>query len=528
MNFRIKPSVSSNIVGALRTDSDLPCSGSSLPRGDRFWIVLVLLHLLVVLPLAYFLNIWTDEASTLHTTQHGLFYALQHYGDERQAPLYFLLLSVWRMANGSIFFARLFSILCSCLAIKFFTDLASRFFALNQIRFIGVLFALHPFLVWASLEIRVYSLVILLSVLLLNLFARGYVSDSGSRRKYQIAYVAAAVVSLYTNYYLGFLLAGCFSALIVLKKWKSARDYFLHMIVAGALTSPLYFVIKQQIGLNTAGFSPPRSIYEGLKTVWNHAINLVFPTELSPQPSPTLVSTARIWLLRFSIIGGFFVLIRNQFRNLGPAAWTFGTISLKIAGFLLIAYFLLGAEYLSLRHAAALFVPLGLFVFSLLSQILPRKSWIFFAAVFAFLYPYSIYQSYSNLAKRGDWARVARFIETNETAGQPVVVFQNYDALSLPYYYRGVNPILPNTRFFDWSYEADPAGEDAFKQQTEFIISQIPAGANEIWLATEDLCQQPETAAACAPLENYIGANYTIEINQDFYLERVRLLRKKQ
>jgi len=33
---------------------------------------------------------------------------------------------------------------------------------------------------------------------------------------------------------------------------------------------------------------------------------------------------------------------------------------------------------------------------------------------------------------------------------------------------------------------------------------------------------------ACVPLQNYIAANYTSEIEMDFYLEKVYLLRKKQ
>ena len=74
--------------------------------------LLIVLHLAVVLPLAYSLNIWADEGSTLYTTQHGVFAAFQHAAaDERQAPFYFWVLSIWRTLNSSIFFARLFSII---------------------------------------------------------------------------------------------------------------------------------------------------------------------------------------------------------------------------------------------------------------------------------------------------------------------------------------------------------------------------------------------------------------------------------
>ena len=73
----------------------------------------------------------------------------------------------------------------------------------------------------------------------------------------------------------------------------------------------------------------------------------------------------------------------------------------------------------------------------------------------------------------------------------------------------------------DWS------SENALKEQTEFVISEIPRDAAEIWLATEDACQDEETKAACRTLENFVEANYTVEQTKDFYKERVRLLRKK-
>ena len=70
--------------------------------------------------MAWHLNIWSDEASTLYTTQNGIFEAFSNAGDEKQAPLYFVLLGAWRLIDDSHFFARLFSVLCSVLSIAAF------------------------------------------------------------------------------------------------------------------------------------------------------------------------------------------------------------------------------------------------------------------------------------------------------------------------------------------------------------------------------------------------------------------------
>jgi len=48
-----------------------------------------------------------------------------------------------------------------------------------------------------------------------------------------------------------------------------------------------------------------------------------------------------------------------------------------------------------------------------------------------------------------------------------------------------------------------------------------------IWLLTGEVCHNKENFAVCRPLENFLEANYTVIETKDFYLERVRLLRKK-
>ena len=87
------------------------------------------------------------------------------------------------MLGDSIFFARLFSILSSVLAIFFFHRLARKFFGEFAANFTAILFAIHPYLIWASVEIRVYSTVILFSVLLLKFFAEGFLDDEDVSRK---------------------------------------------------------------------------------------------------------------------------------------------------------------------------------------------------------------------------------------------------------------------------------------------------------------------------------------------------------
>ena len=120
---------------------------------------------------------------------------------------------------------------------------------------------------------------------------------------------------------------------------------------------------------------------------------------------------------------------------------------------------------------------------------------------------------------------MAEYIQQNEKPNQPIVVFTVFDALNLPYHYRGVNKILPDERFFNWGIEGAYGAADSIKSENNYAISKFPSEAEEIWLATGERCQ---TTKACEPLENFVAANYTIVEEKDFYKEKVRLLRKKQ
>lgn len=500
-------------------------------NSNKYLLVLILLHLAIALPLAFFLNIWADEASTLYSTQNGFFHAFGNaWIDEKQAPLYFWSLSLWRNLNDSIFFARIFSTVCSCLAIKVFYNLARRLFDENAALFVTAFFALHPLLFWASAEIRVYSLVILFSCLLLKSFADAFLNSAlaQNQKTSKIIYVVISIIALYTNYYLGFLLVGNFAALLILRKWREAKNYFLLMIIVGAAILPMAWIIKQQLEINTGGMIFKVSFIEAAQILWNHLLTFVLPTELFPGIETSIVSIVRNWLVRLSILAAIFFLVKNKFRAIDEKVLTFGAISATVIVFLIAAYFILGNEYISLRHAALLFPPVILLVYSFLLNALPRKSWIIFAVLLAFLFPFSIYKLYPTRAKRGDWARVGAFIEQREKPNQPIIIYKVYDALNLPYHYAGVNKIYPDKGFFEWNAEDSAISENRFKRQIDFIISQIPPEAEEIWLLTAEDCQNPNLQIVCLPLENFVEANYTIELEKDFYLERVRLLKKKQ
>lgn len=498
--------------------------------------LLMLVHLSIAIPFAYHLNIWVDEASTLYATQNGLAVAIQTAAaEQKQAPLYFWVMSVWRMADGSIFFARLFSIVCSLGAIAVFANITRSFFRPRQALILTAFFALHPYLIWASAEIRVYSAVVLLTVVIIRLFLNAF-PISGPEETGRTAgwakgwLLLAVIVALYTNFYLGFVIGGLFGALLASKRWRNARDFALLMIVAGAAFIPMALMVKAVFLAKTSGFQEEHSLIVPFKEIWYHTLTFVLPAEIFPAEPASAFAYWRTWLVRiaFAVIAVAAILRRRQIT---PETLTLGSITAIIVAFLVIAYFLIGHEYLAIRHLAPLFAPMILFIALLIRDVfqgLLRGRTMLPSLVLGLIvmssFVYANFNIYPAFTKRGDWARVGEFIRSNERPGQPIIVFITFESLALRYHYTGVNQILPAERFFAYGPEGKYGSADSLKNEIDYVISTIPPEAERIWLAVGEKCIATE---ACTPLQKHIDANYTIELEKDFYLERVYLLKKK-
>jgi hypothetical protein len=485
-------------------------------------------HIAIAIPLAWYLSIWSDEGSSLYTTQQGFLSAFREAAVfERQAPLYFWFLSLWREINGSIFFARIPSIVASAAAIWTFGRFYLRHFSQRSALLATAFIALHPILFWASAEIRVYAFVILISTALINLFLSGFIDDADNVRRSRLLFTGTAIVALYTNYYLGFLLAGFFVALLVIGRWRGALAYVLLMCLAGIAFLPMLSTLSHQFNVNAASFADERSFAVGKGQIWGHVLDLILPADLAAG-DPTFVAVIRLWLLRAGVVAAG-VAAMFWWRSVSRLTVSLGAVVGTILAFLMIAYFALGPEFVLLRHATVLFVPLVLFLASFLNDIAPtthRKSSMAVAGgalLVCGFFSYAFITHYPNLAKPGDWARVGTFIEQNESPNQPIVIFHTYDAMTLPYEYNGVNEILPKDHFLDFDLET--ATPDIILRRTSFTISQIPPSAREIWLLTNYECGSEGT---CDRLESYVADNYDTVIDKQLYMQRVRLLSRRQ
>jgi hypothetical protein len=484
---------------------------------------LILLNLAITIPLAYKLNIWGDEAYTLHTTGGPLSYAFEqaiHF--ELQAPLYYLLLSLWRKLSGAIFWARLFSVACIIATIKLGASLSRRFFKEIHAGWLTALLAFHPFLIWAAVDIRAYALVILLSAFLLLLFFDGFLSDESGAGRARLLYTIVSVLALYTHYYLGFLLLAAAAALLVLRRWRALRAYLLAMAAVFLCFAPMIPIVLEQMRVNTREVAKPASLTESVKVISWRAQEYVLPAEAEP------LQFARRWILRLGLAGALALLLTRRRKSITAGHVAVWTIFAVLCFLYTVALFLTEEGLMQARHTAGLFLVTLLFIFSVITALGSRRILTAWALLCALFYGLFLYTFYRPLAKPGDWLRVASFISASEKEHQPILVFRADGALPLRFYYTGANMVvaLPAEQRFVRFDQRDEVLHD--EEEIRRALRERAGGdGEELWLVTDETCRYFEIDFHCEVLEDFVGRNYETVSEQKFYGSRVRLLRRR-
>jgi hypothetical protein len=263
----------------------------------------LLVQLLVTVPLALATDVWVDEMYTWHTTSQGLGFAFDSaVGFERQAPGYFVLLWAWRQLADSLLWCRMLSVACAAVATLAVVAVVRR--ASSRVAAIGagLLMAVSPQLIAAALEVRVYAMAMMWAALLVAVFARDFLPGRPDFRR-AAGFVGLATVSLYTFYYLGFVLAALAAALALLARWASLRTYLACMCAVGLLCIPLFLWLPDQVA-HPAGVEPPAgSVVHETAEVLRFAEPVVLPPLLllSDLDDGALRSTGR-WGLRVLVL----------------------------------------------------------------------------------------------------------------------------------------------------------------------------------------------------------------------------------
>jgi hypothetical protein len=480
--------------------------------------MLVVLFAMVALPLSAVLNVWQDEAYTLTTTGRDLGYAFhQAIGFEQNAPLYFVGLTLWRHFGDGVWWLRLPSLVAILLAIALLPHLARRYVPSADPRAITLVATWNPFLMWAALEMRVYATIVLLSALLLLTFYDAFLAPRRSAGM-AVAYAVCVAAALYTQYYLGFLVAAQAVTMLV-RRPRLLLPFAVCAAAAGAVFAPLAVSVPSEVQNFAVGFERP-SLLRAAAVFTRILMQYVLPV---PVRHAGMVY-AVVGAIAAVTLAAVFLSKRRAGAHIvsGAVDWPILVMTAAASGAFVVASTAAGVHVLA-RHAASLYVPAVLCVFALLGALAPRLRrtatllWCVLALVASTVTMVTVY---APLAKPGDWIRVSAYLQQHARPGEPIAVFQAENALPLAYYYRGRSPIVAVPRPVDFHHY----DVRRFVVENDAELRTALAAHRRIWLVTAGSCDSDGLDFGCKRLERYVAANYRIAADASFYRSRIRLL----
>lgn len=459
--------------------------------------------------LAAILNVWLDESFTLASTSRDVPYAFHEaLVFEQNAPLYFVLLTVWRHVNESDFFLRLFSILCAAGTVALLPGLARRYLPQIDWRIVTLAVAFNPFLVWAALEIRVYALTLLISAILLHTYYDAFIATAPRRRAW-IAYTIAAVFALYTQYYFAFFIAAQ-GALLAVRRRAAVPRFALSAIIAGLALVPMARIVASQVANFREGYAPP-SLTTSALTVADIVGHFLLPIA-APHASIAYAGVTAVAIIAL-------IFFRRQLTRTGAAT---AVVLAPLAALCFTLGIFAGGVWVVIRHASSLYVLMWLGLFGIISffrkEIRPFVAfgWLTLAVVMSAI---TLAATYAHLAKPGDWKRVARYVEAHEHREEPIAIFDAENTLAFAHYYRGGNRIvgIPNGVDFD-RYDVR-----RFVLRNDAQLDRSMPRASRFWFVTVADCTQARVSLGCSVAERYV-ARYHVFDDRAFYGARARLL----
>ena len=183
-------------------------------------------------------------------------------------PLYFLFLNFWGRLSDGEFWMRLPSVLFAFITILIVYYFTRKFIDERTALIASFLLAVSPFHIYYSQEVKMYSLLILLSFISV---ASLTLSLREENKKYFISYSIATAAALYTHYFAIYLLIVEIGVILILLIFKDVRRNFKKLFcfsIAGIflIYLPWVPVMLKEHFFNTSGFVGTWIPKPGIKT----------------------------------------------------------------------------------------------------------------------------------------------------------------------------------------------------------------------------------------------------------------------
>ncbi|NJS40831.1 hypothetical protein HC766_00290 [Candidatus Gracilibacteria bacterium] len=372
-----------------------------------------------------------DESQSLYVSGKETIRILNIIAEDVHVPLYLILLrgwqSIFQLTPLDVVQNRVFSLIFQVISIPAFYQLCKSIFKKKEMAIFGsTLIAISPMLFWYANELRMYSLLLLITIMSHITFFKFKANTSNIGAWFRYTFVA--LVGIYTHYFFNLVLLSQFIfALIYKNKFKAkgiARLIQSYFLLGIALSPWLFFVISQGSASNTKPLlSAPTSI-----DVFNTLTNIFFGFQ-SDSINTIIVSA---WPI-ITIIG---ILLIN-FKRAANSTIRYYIISALLP---ILMAFIVSVLYRPVFLSRYLIIVVPSFYVLLISFAYSLKGWLgYFFRVFIILFMGIglLLQTFNPATPvKENYKEVSQYLNKNATSSDIVSLSAPFTIYPVQYYYQ--------------------------------------------------------------------------------------------
>lgn len=444
--------ISSGVLPHERAFND----GTSLPDVSFLerWAapVLVSIGTIPVLFSYFFLldaSLRLDEAQSLWQVSRNVSGILTIVAGDVHVPLYHLLLHYWlEFFGNSVQVARLFSLAFFVLSIPMLYLLAKRAYSIRTGLLVAFLFSISPFMNWYANEIRMYTLLVFLTILNQYCFVRMF-KEARTHTAVWMLYAVSAILGVFTHYFffLNLLAQAIFYAFRrSLFPVHAARRFMVTALLLVIVFAPwIWFAMFRGV----VGFQQPLLILPSTVDLFGTFSQFLFGFQKD------VLQTIFLSLWPLVAIGALLSLGRKQ--RMSPQTEYFGLTLIVAFGLTFIGSYLVMPVYVS-RYLIFTLPALYLVLIRVFSSY-TRNIRLFAQGTLIALMLTTLTVELTNPSTpvKEQYRSAAEYLSEQVTAQDVVLLSAPFTVYPVQYYYRGPAPITTLPIWDQYAYGPIPA-----------------------------------------------------------------------
>jgi mannosyltransferase len=409
---------------------------------------IALLACIMAIPLAlsafFFMgqSLRLDEAQSLWQTSRSVPAIFKQVGSDVHVPFYHLLLHFWQIyMGGTIWSARLLSLIFYVLSIPALYLLGSVSFGRRIGLYAALLFALSPFMNWYGNEIRMYTLFTLLTILNQYFFVRIWKSGDTSspdeeRRQGHVwaGYILTAVFGIFSHYFFFLNLLAQTIFYFVRRKTFPVGSLRKFLFSAGVVVAAFVPWVLYVWRLGTAGFQEPLLTPPTTVNLFSTFAQFLFGFQNDN------INTFFLALWPLVVILALLGLRRTQ-RVVPETLYFLVTILVSFAAAFVVSISV--APVFVSRYLIFTIPSFYLLLGSLFVTYQPRMAAVMQRSLAVLMVAMLVVEVFSATTPvKENYEQATQYLSTHATPQDVIVLSAPFTLYPVQYYYRGASPLM--------------------------------------------------------------------------------------